>query len=155
MSGGSSLTPSRSPRRAGPQAGEEHGLRRLAQGRGRLDVVVPRASTHLEYTDINYALPASRYGQDVASFYVQAWLDRYLKHDGAQRRLPARRSATSSRSATGKWAAGRCCGRAPLLSRYYCSAYALRTDAGRPGRRRHLRRRLLTRPKLIDPPVVH
>ena len=26
-------------------------------------LMVPRASTHLEYTDIAYALPASRYGQ--------------------------------------------------------------------------------------------
>ena len=26
-------------------------------------LIVPRASTHLEYTDISYVLPASRYGQ--------------------------------------------------------------------------------------------
>src|SRR4051794_22299174 len=45
-------------------------------------LVVPRASTHLEYTDIAYVLPASRYGQDLTSVYVQAWLDRYLKHEG-------------------------------------------------------------------------
>jgi hypothetical protein len=44
-------------------------------------LIVPRASTHLEYTDINFALPASRYGQDVSSYYLQAWLDKYLKHD--------------------------------------------------------------------------
>src|SRR6185503_11712971 len=37
-------------------------------------VIVPRASTHLEYTDIAYVLPASRYGQGVASHYTQAWL---------------------------------------------------------------------------------
>ena len=43
-------------------------------------VVVPRASTHLDYTDIPLVLPASRYGQDLSSHYVQAWLDRYLKH---------------------------------------------------------------------------
>ena len=48
-------------------------------------VIVPRASTHLEYTDINFALPASRYGQDVASHYTQAWLDKYLKHDRTRR----------------------------------------------------------------------
>ena len=46
-------------------------------------VIVPRASTHLEYTDISYVLPASRYGQDVASHYAQAWLDKYVKHDPA------------------------------------------------------------------------
>ena len=34
-------------------------------------LVVPRASTHLEYTDIPFVLPASRYGQDLASVYVQ------------------------------------------------------------------------------------
>jgi len=43
---------------------------------------VPRASTHLDYSDIPYVLPASRYGQDLTSVYVQAWLDRYLKHQG-------------------------------------------------------------------------
>jgi len=53
-------------------------------------VVVPRASTHLEYTDIAYALPASRYGQDFASVYVQRWLDRYLKHEGALPAAPAK-----------------------------------------------------------------
>ena len=46
-------------------------------------VIVPRASTHLEYTDIPYVLPASRYGQDVASHYTQAWLGKYLQHDPA------------------------------------------------------------------------
>lgn len=42
-------------------------------------VIVPRASTHLEYTDIAYVMPASRYGQALTSVYVQAWLGRYLK----------------------------------------------------------------------------
>ena len=46
-------------------------------------VIVPRASTHLEYTDIAYVLPASRYGQAVASIYTQAWLAKYLQHDPA------------------------------------------------------------------------
>ncbi len=43
-------------------------------------LVVPRASTHLEYTDIALVLPASRYGQALTSVYVQRWLGRYLKH---------------------------------------------------------------------------
>ena len=43
-------------------------------------LVVPRSSTHLDYTDIPLVLPASRYGQDLTSVYVQRWLDRYLKH---------------------------------------------------------------------------
>ena len=68
-------------------------------------VIVPRASTHLEYTDIAYALPASRYGQDVTSDYVQAWLDRYLKHQphaAAGNALPL-----PGAGGTGNWDDGR------------------------------------------------
>lgn len=43
-------------------------------------LVVPRASTHLDWTDIPLVLPASRQGQSLSSVYVQAWLDKYLKH---------------------------------------------------------------------------
>src|SRR5207245_6187586 len=69
-------------------------------------LIVPRASTHLEYTDINYALPASRYGQDLASVYVQAWLDKYLKHDpGADGQLPATPSSFLEPDARGRCAA--------------------------------------------------
>ena len=64
-------------------------------------LVVPRASTHLEYTDIPLVLPASRYGQDLSSHYVQAWLDRYLKHRSNDAALTGTHaSATSSRPAT-------------------------------------------------------
>ncbi len=45
-------------------------------------VIVPRASTHLEYADIPLVMPASRYGQALSSVYVQRWLGRYLKHEG-------------------------------------------------------------------------
>ena len=62
-----------------PAARAEDRLRRLAGGRVDSMLVVPRASTHLEYTDIPYVLPASRQGQALTSVYVQAWLDRYLK----------------------------------------------------------------------------
>ena len=86
-------------------------------------VVVPRASTHLEYTDIAYVLPASRYGQDLTSVYVQAWLDRYLKHT-KPRRDPL--LATSFRYlepvVVGKWAPVKL-SRAKLLSFYFCSGY--------------------------------
>ena len=64
-------------------------------------LVVPRASTHLEYTDIPLVLPASRYGQALSSLYVQAWLDRYLKHRATTPRCTGSSSATSSRPATG------------------------------------------------------
>jgi hypothetical protein len=94
-------------------------------------VIVPRASTHLEYTDINYALPASRYGQDVASYYVQAWLDRYLKHDpGAERRLLATRFSYLEPVGQGRWAPVGL-RRADRLSFYFCSGYAFRSNAGR------------------------
>ena len=67
-------------------------------------VIVPRASTHLEYTDIPYVLPASRYGQDFTSHYVQAWLDKYLKHRrSADRRLLATGFDYLEPIAGGKW----------------------------------------------------
>jgi len=115
-------------------------------------LVVPRASTHLDYTDIAYVLPASRYGQDLTSVYVQAWLDRYLKHQGAPapkpkpkkhrkkrhgRRAPVKASApppapdpllqTSFRYlepvAIGKWNP-LTLERSKLLSFYFCSGYS-------------------------------
>jgi dienelactone hydrolase len=93
-------------------------------------VIVPRASTHLEYTDISYVLPASRYGQDVASHYAQAWIDKYVKHDRA---ADAALLATSFRylepTATG-WHAVTLT-RADRLSFYFCSGYDFRTAHGR------------------------
>jgi hypothetical protein len=93
-------------------------------------VVVPRASTHLEYTDISYVLPASRYGQDVASHYAQAWLDEYVKHDPA---ADAALTATSFRylepTSTG-WHPVTL-NRADRLSFYFCSGYSLSTPQGK------------------------
>jgi hypothetical protein len=87
-------------------------------------LIVPRASTHLEYTDIPYVLPASRYGQALSSVYVQAWLDRYLKHRGAGPLL-----ATSWRYlepvAIGDWEPVTL-DRAARLSFYYCSGWSIR-----------------------------
>ena len=89
-------------------------------------LVVPRASTHLEYTDIPLVLPASRYGQDVASYYVQAWLDKYLKHDPtADRRLMAPRFRYLEPRGHNVWAPVRLV-RSHRLSFYYCSGYSLR-----------------------------
>jgi hypothetical protein len=92
-------------------------------------LIVPRASTHLEYTDIPYVLPASRYGQDLASVYVQAWLNRYLKHQSSAPLL-----ATSFRylepTAVGQWTPITL-QRAAQLSFYYCSAYGFHDDSGR------------------------
>ncbi|MCW2946690.1 MAG: Alpha/beta hydrolase family protein [Actinoallomurus sp.] len=93
-------------------------------------VIVPRASTHLEYTDIPYVLPASRYGQDVASHYTQAWLDKYLKHDPAAADALL---ATSFRYLEpvggGKWSPVTL-RRAQHLSFYFCSGYDFHTAKG-------------------------
>ena len=86
-------------------------------------LVVPRASTHLEYTDIPYVLPASRYGQALTSVYTQAWLDRYMKHRGAAPLL-----STSFRYAEpvaiGRWE-DLALERSALLSFYHCSGWSL------------------------------
>lgn len=85
-------------------------------------LVVPRASTHLEYTDIPLVLPASRYGQALSSVYVQRWLDHYLKGRPAGRILD-----TSFRYlepvGNGTWKPVRL-DRDAHLSGYYCSAYS-------------------------------
>jgi hypothetical protein len=92
-------------------------------------VIVPRASTHLEYTDISYVLPASRYGQDVASHYAQAWLDKYVKHDpAADRALLATSFRYVEPTATG-WHPVTL-NRADRLSFYFCSGYDVTTASG-------------------------
>jgi hypothetical protein len=95
-------------------------------------VVVPRASTHLEYTDIPLALPASRYGQDVASHYAQAWLDKYLKNKrSADTALLATSFKYFEPTSSGAWKAITL-QRNPHLSYQFCSAYSwARTGGGR------------------------
>jgi hypothetical protein len=87
LAGGSSIAPAPQPPDQAPNPKREQLTGFDAWRKAGIDtmLIVPRASTHLEYTDIPYALPASRYGQDFTSYYVQAWLNRYLKHEG----LPA------------------------------------------------------------------
>jgi hypothetical protein len=92
---------------------------------------VPRASTHLEYTDISYVLPASRYGQDVASHYAQAWLDKYLKHDAsADGRLLAIDFRYLEPQGHEVWAPVTL-QRGDRLSFYFCSGYSFRSISGR------------------------
>jgi hypothetical protein len=86
-------------------------------------VIVPRASTHLEYTDIAYVLPASRWGQALSSVYTQRWIDRYLKHRRASVR-PAKFSYLEP-VAVGKYEKVKL-DRKSLLSFYYCSGYSIR-----------------------------
>ena len=90
-------------------------------------LVVPRASTHLEYTDIALVLPASRYGQALTSVYVQRWLGRYLKH--RRSRLTASRFRYLEPVDVGRWEPIEL-DRSQLLSLYFCSAYGIRGRAG-------------------------
>ena len=93
--------------------------------------IVPRASTHLEYTDISWVLPASRYGQDVASHYSQAWLDKYLKHyRRADTQLLARTCRYLEPVDVGVWKPVTL-RRVDRLSFYYCSGYGFRLASGR------------------------
>jgi hypothetical protein len=147
MSGGSSIAPQPQPPDQTPNPKREQATGFDAWRKAGVDtmLIVPRASTHLEYTDIPYALPASRYGQAFASYYVQAWLDRYMKHQGApakmkatnkKRRKKARKSATApnplfARSikyyeprAGGVWSPVTL-ERAKQLSFYYCSGWSI------------------------------
>ncbi|HVA44110.1 MAG TPA: hypothetical protein VNF50_11565 [Acidimicrobiales bacterium] len=86
-------------------------------------LIVPRASTHLDYTDEPPILPASAWGQAMASYYTQAWLDQYLKHEpGADRRLLATSLSYLQPIGDGVWK--------PItidrnadLSFYFCSGY--------------------------------
>ena len=128
---GSSLTPQPAPPTQAPDPRREQKTGFDAWRAAGVDtmLVVPRASTHLEYTDIPYVLPASRYGQALTSVYTQAWLDRYLKHRDVAPLLETSYSYLEP-VAIGAWEeiALR---RADLLSFYHCSGWSLRD-----GRRR-------------------
>ena len=123
-SAGSSLQPQPSPE--GPDPTREKATGFDAWRAAGVDslLVVPRASTHLEYTDIPLALPASRWGQALTSAYVQRWLDHYLKHHGSLRPLLAERLDYLEPVGDGVWEPVEL-ERDPLLSFYYCSAMHL------------------------------
>src|SRR5256714_2292797 len=124
MQGSSSFYPQpHSPQQA-PNPGREKATGFDFWRRGGVDsmLVVPRASTHLEYSDIPYVLPASRYGQDVASYYTQAWLDEYLNHEpGADARLLAGKFTYLEPVGKGRWRPVHLV-RQRSLSFYVCSA---------------------------------
>ena len=124
LSGGSSLAPQPSPE--GPDPMRERATGFDAWHAAGVDsmLVVPRASTHLEWTDIPLVLPASRYGQALSSGYVQAWLDRYLKHRDNADRLLADRVRYLEPTGGGEWTPVRL-DRPSLTSFYYCSAYGV------------------------------
>ena len=125
LSGGSSIQPQpRTPDQA-PDPKREQATGFDAWRKAGIDtmLIVPRASTHLEYTDIPYALPASRYGQAFTSYYVQTWLARYLKHRSAAP-LFATTIKYFEPVAVGRWAPVTL-QRAKQLSFYYCSGWAV------------------------------
>jgi dienelactone hydrolase len=129
---GSSIQPAFGPPTQGPdpQREEKTGFDGYRKAGVDTMLIVPRASTHLEYTDINFALPASRYGQDVASYYLQAWLDKYLKHDpSGDGRLLSPQYSYLEPSANAQWKPVTL-HRADRLSFYFCSGYAFHTDDG-------------------------
>ncbi|WP_435770231.1 alpha/beta hydrolase [Nocardioides sp. SYSU DS0651] len=121
LSGGSSLVP-------GP--GTPDRMRERATGfdgwrAAQVDslLLVPRASTHLEWTDIPLVLPASRHGQALSSVHVQRWLDRYLRGRGRPEDQLAERLTYLEPRGNGVWKPITL-ERGPLMSERYCSAYA-------------------------------
>jgi dienelactone hydrolase len=130
MQHGSSIQPRPGPPNQAPEPDREVKTGFDAWRAAGVDsmLVVPRASTHLEYTDIAYVLPASRYGQALTSVYVQRWLGRYLKH--RRTRLLAERFRYLEPVDVGRWEQIELA-RSERLSFYFCSAYSL---AGRASR---------------------
>ncbi|MDN4172054.1 alpha/beta hydrolase [Nocardioides sp. SOB77] len=124
LSAGSSLVPAPTPDGPDPRRERRAGYDRWAASRHDAMLVVPRASTHLDYTDIPLVLPASRHGQALTSVYVQRWLDRYLKHRGGPEALLRTSYRYLEPAAGGARRAVRL-QRDDLLSFYYCSAYDL------------------------------
>jgi dienelactone hydrolase len=125
LSGGSSLSPQPAP--DGPDPARERATGFDAWRKAGVDsmLVVPRASTHLEWTDVPLVLPASRWGQALSSVYTQAWLDRYLKHRDTREVLLGRTLGYREPRGGGVWAPVTL-RRDELLSFYYCSAYTFR-----------------------------
>lgn len=124
LSGGSSLLPEPTPDGPDPMRERDSGYDRWADSGQDAMLVVGRATTHLDYTDIPLVLPASRYGQSLSSVYTQMWLDRYLKGDRDDERLLAHEFDYLEPVGGGKWKPVTL-ERDPLLSTRYCSAYAV------------------------------
>lgn len=130
LSGGSSFVPA--PGNPDPMRERRTGFDDWSAAGTDTMLVVPRASTHLEYTDIPYVLPASRYGQALSSVYVQAWLERYLKHRGTDGSLLGTSLHYLEPRGKGVWAPVTL-ERDGNLSFYYCSAYAIHTGSDSRG----------------------
>lgn len=95
-------------------------------------VVVPRASTHLDYTDEPPILPASEWGQAMASYYVQAWLGKYLTHEpDADNELLATTLHYLEPVGNGTWKMISI-DRNQDMSFYFCSGYDFHLRNGKP-----------------------
>jgi hypothetical protein len=93
-------------------------------------VIVPRASTHLIYSDSPPILPASLLGQDMASYYIQAWLAKYLKHEPeAGEELLSPTIHYIGPNQNGQWAM-HTFNRDDNLSFYFCSGYEFNLPGG-------------------------
>lgn len=128
LSGGISFVPSASPDGPDPMRERATGFDTWRADGVDSMLVVPRASTHLEYTDIPLVLPASRYGQALTSSYTQAWLDRYLKHADNSSQLLATSFRYLEPAGKGMWKPVTI-GRDKNLSFYFCSAHAFGSGA--------------------------
>lgn len=123
---GESLAPAPAPRGPDPMRERRTGYDAWRAAGVDAMLVVGRATTHLDYTDIPLVLPASRWGQALSSVLTQAWLDRYLKHDRRDRRLLRPRFRYLEPVGDGVWRPV-VLRRPRLLSTYYCSAYGFRS----------------------------
>ena len=128
--GGSATTPPDPSKAPDPNREEATGFDTwVAKGVDSM-VLVPRASTHLDYTDEPPILPASVWGQAMASYYVQAWLNEYLKHQpGAVSALLATTLQYLEPVGGGRWEPVTI-SRNQDLSFYFCSGYRLRVGSG-------------------------
>jgi hypothetical protein len=88
-------------------------------------VIVPRASTHLDFAVLPPLLPASRYGQDLSSAYIQAWLAKYLNHDASADAVLLGRQLSYLEPAGRGSRTLLTIPRDPFLSFYFCSGYAM------------------------------
>jgi hypothetical protein len=102
-------------------------------------VVVPRSSKHLDFVDFPTYLPASAQVKALASFYAQAWLAKYLKHDRAADNALLATQVRYLTPGAGDTRHLVTFGRDAYLSFYFCSGYAFhltRTQPSSAGGRR-------------------
>ncbi|HVT20450.1 MAG TPA: hypothetical protein VHE57_03560 [Mycobacteriales bacterium] len=95
-------------------------------------VLVPRASTHLDFTDLPPILPSSVLGQAMIGYYTQQWLALYLQHHphaAQQMRATRIRYLVPGPGDTRHLVSF---DRDRHLSFYFCSGFAFHTLAGHP-----------------------